>query len=166
MKAYQRQPATRGSICYKIYYMYQFTQTIQIVYEDRGREPAQHSSPVEAVHRLRTVAVDHEGHGLGRMVEYIGELLLFLLRKAAQHPIRQIPPGVGFCANPSFIRGKVSFPLKYMIFFMPLCPPSLPFMRMRIRPTGREMSSNRTITFSAGAYKTAWLPVRSARRGS
>ena len=76
------------------------------LYTKIGAGNRRNSSPVEAVHRLRTVAVDHEGHGHGRMVEYIGELLLFLLRKAAQHPIRQIPPGVGFCANPELYPGE------------------------------------------------------------
>ena len=45
-----------------------------------GAGNRRNSSPVEAVHRLRTVAVDHKRHSLSRMVEYIGELLLFLLR--------------------------------------------------------------------------------------
>ena len=80
-----------------------------------------------------------------------GKLLHLLLCKMAQHPVGQIPAWIWLCSNPEFYPGKGIFPLKYMIFFMPLCPPSLPFMRIRMRPTGSEISSNRMNTFSAGS---------------
>ena len=54
-------------------------------------------------------------------------------------------PGAGFPPTPIRILVNSSSPRCRMMFLSPLCPPALPFFRIRRWPTGRSISSDMTI---------------------
>ena len=57
----------------------------------------------------------------------------------------------GFSPTPIFTRLKFWVPECRIMFLIPLCPPALPFFRMRISPGFRLISSKRTISSSSGS---------------
>ena len=56
--------------------------------------------------------------------------------------------GEGLLPTPIFILGNLSYPHKFIILFIPLCPPCEPFLLILILPMSRVISSNITTTFS------------------